>query len=151
MNAKRSHRKPRHRNLGGTKGVIIPLSTRMTTSTWHSPQTTLSQSAGKADRTRSAPRIFCMRSESLHAALLDKSQEFDHYFKDGKNPARDAVPMRLGQSFHAYATMIERDIRRIGCARKELFTPEPRRNSHRYDDQCFRLLSPPYRTDPRCC
>lgn len=28
--------------LGGTK-VIIPLSTRMTTSTWHSPQTTLSQ------------------------------------------------------------------------------------------------------------
>ena len=30
--------------------------------------------------------------------------------------------MRLGQSFHAYATMIERDIRRIERARKELFT-----------------------------
>lgn len=60
--------------------------------------------------------------ESLHAALLDKSQEFDHILKMGRTQLEDAVPMRLGQSFHAYATMIERDIRRIECARKELFT-----------------------------
>ena len=60
--------------------------------------------------------------ESLHAALLDKSQEFDHILKMGRTQLEDAVPMRLGQSFHAYATMIERDICRIECARKELFT-----------------------------
>ena len=60
--------------------------------------------------------------ESLHAALLDKSQEFDHILKMGRTQLEDAVPMRLGQSFHAYATMIERDIRRIERARKELFT-----------------------------
>ena len=60
--------------------------------------------------------------ESLHAALLDKSQEFDHILKMGRTQLEDAVPLRLGQSFHAYATMIERDIRRIECARKELFT-----------------------------
>ena len=63
--------------------------------------------------------------ESLHAALLDKSQEFDHILKMGRTQLEDAVPMRLGQSFHAYATMIERDIRRIECARKELFTLTP--------------------------
>ena len=60
--------------------------------------------------------------ESLHAALLDKAQEFDHILKMGRTQLEDAVPMRLGQSFHAYATMIERDIHRIKRAGKELYT-----------------------------
>ena len=60
--------------------------------------------------------------ESLHAALLDKSQEFDHILKMGRTQLEAAVPVRLGQSFHAYATMIARDIRRIERARKEQIT-----------------------------
>lgn len=60
--------------------------------------------------------------ESLQAALLGKSQEFDHILKMGRTQLEDAVPMRLGQSFHAYATMIERDIRRIHRTSKDLYT-----------------------------
>lgn len=49
----------------------------------------------------------------LHSALLKKSQEFDHILKIGRTQLQDAVPMRLGQTFHAYASVILRDIERL--------------------------------------
>mgnify|MGYP000682967913 CR=1 FL=1 len=77
--------------------VIIPLSTRMTTSTWHSPQNDVIPSAGKLTVLDLLPDLL-HALESLHAALLDKSQEFDHILKMGRTQLEDAVPMRLGQT-----------------------------------------------------
>lgn len=60
--------------------------------------------------------------KKLDSALYKKADEFDGVIKIGRTQLEDAVPMRLGQSFHAYATMIERDIDRIVKAKKEMYT-----------------------------
>lgn len=60
--------------------------------------------------------------KKLDSALYKKADEFDGVIKIGRTQLEDAVPMRLGQSFHAYATMIERDIDRIAKAKKEMYT-----------------------------
>ncbi|MEE8816561.1 MAG: aspartate ammonia-lyase [Lachnospiraceae bacterium] len=49
----------------------------------------------------------------LCLALYAKADAFDDVLKMGRTQLQDAVPMRLGQSFHAYAVMVGRDIRRI--------------------------------------
>lgn len=58
--------------------------------------------------------------ERLHKALRDKSIEFDDVVKMGRTQLQDAVPIRLGQSFEAYAAVIERDIRRIRSLDSEI-------------------------------
>lgn len=58
----------------------------------------------------------------LDNALYKKADEFDGVIKIGRTQLEDAVPMRLGQSFHAYATMIERDMDRIEKTKKEMYT-----------------------------
>lgn len=60
--------------------------------------------------------------KKLDSALYKKADEFDGVIKIGRTQLEDAVPMRLGQSFHAYATMIERDTDRIAKAKKEMYT-----------------------------
>lgn len=49
----------------------------------------------------------------LQESLLDKSLEFDDVIKLGRTHLQDAVPIRMGQEFHAFATSFVRDIRRI--------------------------------------
>ena len=51
--------------------------------------------------------------ERLYEALMDKAEEFDPVLKMGRTQLQDAVPMRLGQSFHAYASVLHRDILRL--------------------------------------
>lgn len=51
--------------------------------------------------------------QELQTALEEKAREFDNVLKMGRTQMQDAVPMRLGQSFGAFATAIGRDIRRI--------------------------------------
>jgi aspartate ammonia-lyase len=46
--------------------------------------------------------------DSLIAALDDKGKEFHHVLKSGRTHMQDAVPMRLGQEFTAYAGAIKR-------------------------------------------
>lgn len=58
----------------------------------------------------------------LFDALYQKSNEFDDVIKIGRTQLEDAVPMRLGQSFHAYATMISRDRDRLMQIRSEMYT-----------------------------
>lgn len=60
--------------------------------------------------------------KKLDSALYKKADEFDGVIKIGRTQLEDAVPMRLGQSFHAYATMIERDMDRIEKAKNEMYT-----------------------------
>ena len=51
--------------------------------------------------------------ERLYEALMDKAEEFDPVLKMGRTQLQDAVPMRLGQSFHAYASVLHRDLLRL--------------------------------------
>ncbi|MBQ9481224.1 MAG: aspartate ammonia-lyase [Clostridia bacterium] len=50
---------------------------------------------------------------SLKAALDKKAEEFDGILKMGRTQLQDAVPMRLGQAFGAFAAAVGRDINRI--------------------------------------
>ena len=50
-----------------------------------------------------------------------KSTEFDSIIKIGRTHLQDAIPIRLGQEFAAYATTIERNIKRIEQAEIELY------------------------------
>ncbi|MAT41040.1 MAG: aspartate ammonia-lyase [Anaerolineaceae bacterium] len=51
--------------------------------------------------------------DSLQKALEKKAQEFDNIIKSGRTHLQDAVPVRLGQEFGAYARAVERDKERI--------------------------------------
>ena len=49
----------------------------------------------------------------LVEALNAKAREFDDIVKSGRTHLQDAVPVRLGQEFGAYAKAVERDMERI--------------------------------------
>jgi fumarate hydratase, class II len=51
--------------------------------------------------------------DSLAGALREKAVEFDYIVKSGRTHLQDAVPVRLGQEFAAYARAVERDRERI--------------------------------------
>ncbi|MCC6260749.1 MAG: aspartate ammonia-lyase [Anaerolineales bacterium] len=51
--------------------------------------------------------------QNLQTALEAKAKEFDHIVKSGRTHLQDAVPVRLGQEFSAYAKAVERDVERI--------------------------------------
>jgi aspartate ammonia-lyase len=50
--------------------------------------------------------------EALRDALAAKGREFDHIVKAGRTHLQDAMPIRLGQEFTAYAGSIDRALRR---------------------------------------
>ena len=50
--------------------------------------------------------------ENLRDAFAEKGREFDHIVKAGRTHLQDAMPIRLGQEFTAYAGSISRAIRR---------------------------------------
>ena len=56
----------------------------------------------------------------LRDALESKSREFDDVVKIGRTHLQDAVPIRLGQEFSGYLSMIEHSIRRIEGLRPHL-------------------------------
>ena len=56
----------------------------------------------------------------LETELLSKADEFRDVMKMGRTQLEDAVPMRLGQSFHAYAAMVSRDLKRIERTGEEM-------------------------------
>ena len=56
----------------------------------------------------------------LISVLEQKAKEFDPLVKPGRTQLQDAVPIRLGQSFAAYAHAVTRGLNRIIAAREEL-------------------------------
>ena len=60
--------------------------------------------------------------DRLRAAFEDKSREFDHVIKMGRTQMQDAVPIRLGQEFRAYADAVRRDTVRMDKAMDEMRT-----------------------------
>jgi aspartate ammonia-lyase len=51
--------------------------------------------------------------ETLRDALAAKGREFDHIVKAGRTHLQDAMPIRLGQEFAAYAGSLDRALRRV--------------------------------------
>jgi aspartate ammonia-lyase len=56
----------------------------------------------------------------LYDAFIAKAEEFDGVIKMGRTQMQDAVPIRLGQEFRAYAAAIKRDIARFETAKDEM-------------------------------
>ncbi|MFC5588772.1 aspartate ammonia-lyase [Sporosarcina soli] len=59
--------------------------------------------------------------DELHETFLKKAEEFQPYLKMGRTHLQDAVPIRLGQEFEAYARVFQRDIERISGSRQHLY------------------------------
>lgn len=56
----------------------------------------------------------------LYNVFIVKAEEFDYVIKMGRTQLQDAVPIRLGQEFKAYANAIKRDIARFEAAKDEM-------------------------------
>lgn len=59
--------------------------------------------------------------DKLHETFLQKANEFDGFIKMGRTHLQDAVPIRLGQEFKAYARVLARDMKRIKNTREHLY------------------------------
>jgi aspartate ammonia-lyase len=57
---------------------------------------------------------------SLKKSLSSKAEEFDDIVKAGRTHLQDAMPIRLGQEFGAWASSIERATRRVSAAAEYL-------------------------------
>lgn len=58
--------------------------------------------------------------EKVSSTLRGKATEFDGMLKSGRTHLQDAVPIRLGQEFAAYAAAVERSNKWLGYAASEL-------------------------------
>lgn len=58
--------------------------------------------------------------DALADAFFEKAKEFDDVIKSARTHLQDAVPIRLGQEFHAYGLAVKRAGERIKAAAKEL-------------------------------
>ncbi len=97
--------------LGGTKGNYELVN----------PNDHVNMAQSTNDTIPTAIRIGCLwrldellqSLEKLCNTFIKKSVEFDDIVKSGRTHLQDAVPVRLGQEFSAYAKAIERDRERI--------------------------------------
>ena len=91
-----------HVNCGQSTNDVIPTAGKMTT------------------------LVLMRRLEKALAALIEsldrKADEFDCILKMGRTQLQDAVPVRLGQEFRAYATAVQRGLKRVTHAAHELTT-----------------------------
>ena len=96
--------------LGGTRGKYIV-----------KPNDDVNMAQSTNDTIPTAIRLGCLWRldellgvlDDLSAALEAKAVEFDSVLKSGRTHLQDAVPIRLGQEFGAYAKMVARDRERI--------------------------------------
>ena len=61
------------------------------------------------------------QAQKMHNALVEKARQFHHVIKMGRTQMQDAVPIRLGDEFGAYAHAIRRDLRRLERVKKEMY------------------------------
>lgn len=58
--------------------------------------------------------------EKLIGSVEKKAEEFDGFIKMGRTQMQDAIPIRLGQEFGAYAQALKRDMKRLDSAREAM-------------------------------
>jgi aspartate ammonia-lyase len=56
----------------------------------------------------------------LNRSLEEKAKEFNDVIKMGRTQLQDAVPIRLGQEFKAYSSVVKRDISRLEKVKEDL-------------------------------
>jgi len=81
-----------HVNMAQSTNDVIPTAIRLA-------------GLAKADRLEAV-------TKDLIKALREKEKEFDHVIKMGRTQLQDAVPIRLGQEFGAWAVAVERSLKR---------------------------------------
>ena len=99
--------------LGGRRGQYIV-----------SPNDHVNMAQSTNDTIPTAIRLGCLwrldellgALDGLATALQAKAVEFDDVVKSGRTHLQDAVPVRLGQEFGAYARAVERDRERVSRA-----------------------------------
>jgi fumarate hydratase class II len=97
--------------LGGNRGEYAPVH----------PNDHVNMAQSTNDTIPTNIRLACLSQidglthafENLHGALLAKGREFDGIVKAGRTHLQDAMPIRLGQEFTAYAGSISRGLRRV--------------------------------------
>jgi len=97
--------------LGGKRGEYTPVH----------PNDHVNMAQSTNDTIPTAIRLACLSQldaftrafEGLRRALANKGQEFDDIVKAGRTHLQDAMPIRLGQEFTAYAGSIARGMRRV--------------------------------------
>ena len=90
-----------HVNLGQSTNDIVPTAGKMTVVALLQP---LLEELGRLER-----------------AFAKKGEEFDSVIKMGRTQLQDAVPVRLGQEFAAYASAVRRAIKRIDAVQSEMY------------------------------
>jgi aspartate ammonia-lyase len=97
--------------LGGARGTYSPVH----------PNDHVNMAQSTNDTIPTNIRLACLSQldgfvrafEGLRDALAAKGKEFDHIVKAGRTHLQDAMPIRLGQEFTAYAGSLDRGIRRV--------------------------------------
>lgn len=97
--------------LGGERGVYSPVH----------PNDHVNMAQSTNDVIPTAIRVACLTEldgfmaafEQLATALEQKGAEFDGVLKSGRTHLQDAMPIRLGQEFTAYAGTIRRAVARV--------------------------------------
>ncbi len=97
--------------LGGKRGTYSPVH----------PNDHVNMAQSTNDTIPTAIRLGCLAEldgflrafESLRDAFAKKGKEFDGIVKAGRTHLQDAMPIRLGQEFTAYAGTIDRGTRRV--------------------------------------
>ncbi|MQL51347.1 aspartate ammonia-lyase [Desulfofundulus thermobenzoicus] len=105
--------------LGGRKGDYRVVS----------PNNHVNMSQSTNDVFPTAIRLACLKLAHrlleelrfLEEQLLKKAGEFDDVIKVGRTHLQDAVPIRLGQEFGAYARAVKRDMVRVRSAMEALY------------------------------
>ncbi len=105
--------------LGGKIGEYKPIHpndhVNMSQSTNDTIHAAIHIAAYIAIRKRLLPAI-----DKLEKALQVKAEEFDNVLKTGRTHLQDAVPIRLGQEFGAYASMMRNSYERINRSSESL-------------------------------
>lgn len=65
---------------------------------------------------------FMQHFEQLIAAFEEKAKAFAHILKMGRTQLEDAVPMTLGQTFGAFASILRDEVKNINFAAEEFLT-----------------------------
>ena len=97
--------------LGGERGTYSPVHPNDHVNMAQSTNDTIPTNIRLACLSQLA--AFALAFETLRDALAAKGREFDHIVKAGRTHLQDAMPIRLGQEFTAYAGSIDRGLRRV--------------------------------------
>jgi fumarate hydratase class II len=97
--------------LGGTRGTYTPVHPNDHVNLAQSTNDTIPTNIRLA--VLSQMDALDVAFTGLIAALADKGVAFDDVVKAGRTHLQDAMPIRLGQEFHAYAGSLARGLRRV--------------------------------------